>query len=156
MIGSLIVIGLGLTALSIIFIIGKIKNRSIRKEYSDWQVGDHVMLYTGGDTLYKVLGWEPSGFYIEKEGSANKIDWDKLDFNKSAIWRRNHQACEATMGTAPGFSPGLSSPINSQKIDGKSIDLLTEVECQVYLKQALESENYELAEKIKKQMEKYR
>ena len=61
------------------------------------------------------------------------------------------------MGKDPGFAPGLGAQKNiSGSIDGKSIDLLSETECQVYLKKAIETENYELAEKIKKQMEKYR
>ena len=60
-------------------------------------------------------------------------------------------------GAKPGFTPALNNTVDSSStIDGKHIDLLSEVECQIYLKKALESENYELAEAIKKQMEKYR
>ena len=40
------------------------------------------------------------------------------------------------MGKKPAFSSGSVS--NSDKIDGKPIVLLTEVECQAYLKQAID------------------
>jgi hypothetical protein len=151
-----IICGIALVISAVVIIRSKIIKSSRAKEYSDWQVGDQISLYRT-DTLFTLLGWEQTGFYIEKEGCTHKIDWEKFDFNKSAIWRRNHQACEKAMGKDPGFAPGLGSQKNiSGQVDGKSIDLLSEIECQVYLKQALDSENYELAEKIKKQMEKYR
>jgi hypothetical protein len=51
---------------------------------------------------------------------------------------------------------GVEPPNSGDKIDGKPIILLTETECQVYLKQAIDGENYDIAEKIRKQMEKYR
>jgi hypothetical protein len=127
------------------------------REYSDWQVGDKVSLIKTEDTLFTLVGWEKNSIYIEKDGTTHKIDWIKLHYNKSAIWRRNYQACEKAMGKEPGFSPGLGQRKNiSGQVDGKAIELLSEIECQVYLKQAIETENYELAEKIRKQMEKYR
>ena len=115
-----IICGICLTLTASIIIRFKVKRSARIREYSDWQVGDRVCTWNS-DTLYTLLGWELDGFYIEKDDSTHKIDWDKFHFNKSAIWRR-----------------------------------ISEVECQVYLKQALDSENYELAETIKKQMQKYR
>jgi len=44
---------------------------------------------------------------------------------------------------------------NSGKTNGKDISSMNETECQAYLKQALEEEDYELAEKIRKQLEKF-
>lgn len=152
-----IICGICLTLTASIIIRFKVKRSARIREYSDWQVGDRVCTWNS-DTLYTLLGWELDGFYIEKDDSTHKIDWDKFHFNKSAIWRRNYQACEKAMGKDPGFSCDLSASnrVTGESIDGKHIDLLSEVECQVYLKQALDSENYELAEKIKKQMQKYR
>jgi hypothetical protein len=63
------------------------------------------------------------------------------------------------MGTNPRFSDKIDEPGEtsvSGKIDGKAIELLTEIECQIYLKKSLDEENYELADKIRKQMQKYR
>jgi hypothetical protein len=127
------------------------------KEYSDWQVGDNVSITKTDNNLFTLLGWEKNSIYIEKDGVTHKIKWIDFHYNKSAIWRRNHQACEKAMGKEPGFAPGLGQRKNiSGQVDGKAIELLSEIECQVYLKQAIETENYELAEKIRKQMEKYR
>ena len=45
---------------------------------------------------------------------------------------------------------------DSGKTNGKDISSMNETECQAYLNQALEEEDYELAEKIRKQLEKFR
>jgi hypothetical protein len=151
-----VICGAALMITAIVIIRSRVIKSSREKEYSDWQVGDLISLYRN-DKLYTVLGWEQSGLYIEKDSSTHKIEWDQFHFNKSAIWRRNHQACEKAMGKDPGFAPGLGEKKNiSGQVDGKPIELLTEIECQVHLKMAIETENYELAEKIRKQMEKYR
>lgn len=42
------------------------------------------------------------------------------------------------------------------KTNGKDISSMNETECQAYLNRALEDEDYELAEKIRKQLEKYK
>ncbi len=131
----------------------QVKNR--KKETSDWQVGDKICI-SGKDDLYRVLGWYDEALYVEIEGIVHKLEWDRFKFNKSAIWRRNYKNCENYMnGVKPGFAPGLKTP-SKMEIDGKPVELLTEIECQIHLKKALDSENYELAEAIRKQMEKYR
>lgn len=45
---------------------------------------------------------------------------------------------------------------DSGKTNGKNISSMNETECQVYLNKAIEDENYELADKIRKQLEKFR
>jgi hypothetical protein len=68
------------------------------------------------------------------------------------------------MGIEPQFDRDAVSSMASSNgringsriIDGKSIELLTEIECQIYLKECLKDEDYETAELIKKQLEKYR
>jgi hypothetical protein len=42
------------------------------------------------------------------------------------------------------------------KTNGKDITSMNETECQVYLNQALDGEDYELAEKIRKQLDKFK
>jgi hypothetical protein len=63
------------------------------------------------------------------------------------------------MGQDPTFSPNVIEDDevkdSSEMIDGHEISTLNETMCQIYLKQALESENYELAEKIKKRLENF-
>lgn len=134
---------------TLVFVIYQI-TKSRRKDYADWKVGDVIHLI-GVDQHFKVLGWSDDGFFIEKEGAVNKMDWSKLQYNKSAIWRRNWEGCKAAMGTEPGFAPGLGEPIG-KKIEGKPIDLLSETECEVYLKIALDKEDYATAELIKQRL----
>lgn len=45
---------------------------------------------------------------------------------------------------------------DGNKVNGKSIDDMNETECQAYLSKAIEDEDYELADKIRKRLEKYR
>lgn len=127
-----------------------------KKEVKDWQVGDSVYM-TKEDKLYKLLGWTLKNVYIDVDGVTHKLDMDTVGHNKSAIWRRNYNECKTLMKTEPGFKPGLQPNKNKSTVcDGKVIELMSEIECQVYLKQALESEDFETASKIREQMKKYR
>ena len=131
----------------------QVKNR--KKETSDWQVGDMIAIHREND-LYAVLGWSDEAFYVQDKNDVKKLEWNRFNFNKSAVWRRNYKNCGDYMnGVKPGFN-AVIKPSSEIEIDGKAVELLTEIECQIYLKKALDSENYELAESIKKQMEKYR
>jgi hypothetical protein len=123
--------------------------KSRRRDYADWKVGD-VIHVIGVDQHFKLLGWSDDGFFIEKEGAVNKMDWSKLQYNKSVIWRRNWEGCKAAMGTEPGFAPGLGKSSNVGV--SKPIDLLSETECEVYLKIALDKEDYTTAELIKQRL----
>ena len=128
----------------------------IKKEIVDWQVGDIVNVYFNGEQqLKKLLGWTLDSVFIENEGATHKLDISKVMFNKSAVWRRNYNECKSVMKTEPGFTPVLTK-LNGDVYEGKHINTMSEIECQVYLKMALENEEFEIAEKIKKQMEKYR
>jgi DNA-directed RNA polymerase subunit L len=41
-------------------------------------------------------------------------------------------------------------------VNGKPIELLSEIECEVQLKLAIENEDYTLADKLRKRLEKFR
>ena len=62
------------------------------------------------------------------------------------------------MGKDPGFKPIVvmdtvpSSTSNGDMVDGKPIETLSETMCEVYLKQAIENEDYELADKLRKRI----
>jgi hypothetical protein len=60
------------------------------------------------------------------------------------------------MGVEPGFKSELGESKSGGKIDGKPIELLNEIECEVYLKAAIDDQDYETAELIRKRMEKFR
>lgn len=140
-----------------------------RKEFKDWKVGDLLILKNSstehyeitklGKSMAKVLGWTEDHLYLEIDNSTRQCSWDCFRNNKSAIWRRNYDNCKLSMGVDPGFNSGVkdfSSSLSGKKVEGKAIELLSEVECEVYLKKAIENEDYDTAELIRKRMEKFR
>ena len=54
------------------------------------------------------------------------------------------------------FSGGVGESSIGRIYNGKPIDVMSEIECEVYLKKALEEEDYDTAELIRKRMEKFR
>ena len=154
-----------------------IKTRNRKSECKDWKSGDMIILdQYNGDTAYKALkdsgkmyaklcGWSMDSIYVDvHDGSVYKIEWSEVKLNKSALWRKNYDEAKKVMGTNPDFSPEIvqqgksksSTSSTGGKIDGKEIDLLSEVECQVYLKLAIDEEDYQSAELIRKRMEHFR
>lgn len=155
-----------------IVIIGKIVSANRKKEFKDWQKGDLLILkpsskYSSiltknGKDLAVLEGWTEDNLYIDcHAGYISKVSWDELSVNKSALWRRNYDEAKKVMGVDPGFSRVVSvssvgKTSGGKTYDGKVIELLNEIECQVYLKKALEDEDFEVAELIKKRLEKFR
>jgi hypothetical protein len=137
----------------------KYLDKSWKKETSDWLVGDEVYLKSNDDA-YELRGWSMYHIFVSKnsEISTTKHERDKIRFNKSVIWRRNYDDCKNMMNVEPKFKRGLTtdSNVSSGTVDNKPIELLSEIECQVYLKQALETEDYDLAAQIREQLKKYR
>lgn len=156
----------GLTVL--FYFVHRMTLKSRKSEFKDWKVGDLLILKSSstehyeiqklGRSMARVLGWTEYHLYIEIGDSTRKCSWDCFSDNKSAIWRRNFENCKSAMGVDPGFKPGVSdsSSLSGKQVEGKLIELLTEVECEVYLKKAIENEDYDLAELIRKRMEKFR
>ena len=145
---------------------------TIRKQRSKgWKPGDVLILdqvYTSLE-LYRetkkgngkpvLAGWNRHNVFINVGDLTYTEMWSAIKANKSDIWRKHYESCKSYMGVKPNFSPVVNSNItegSSDMIDGQPISTLNETMCQIYLKQALESENYELAELLKKQLEKFR
>jgi hypothetical protein len=84
-----------------------------------------------------------------------QVNWSVMNFNKSAIWRKNYENAKKVMGCDPAFPNGVGTT-DKGKVDGKPIELLSEIECEVQLKLAIENEDYTLADKIRKRLEKFR
>lgn len=142
--------------------------KSRQREYKDWEIDDLIIVnphymghitFSNGKQLAKVKGWNEYDIYLNfGDNQVHKFDWDIFKSNKSALWRRNYKECEKAMGKKPGFSGGCSDSgiKGGRKINGKPIELLNETECQVYLTEAIVDEDYELAELIRKRLEKFR
>ena len=164
-----IILGVIVGVLMIIGVGGSIKDNLRKKRCKDWKVGDKLILTRVGDYSsivtknhkeYAILkGWSLTDLYIDcGGGSTYKVDWDVLRDNKSDLWRQNYEEAKKVMGVNPGFTGdiGDESETTGKKVDGKPVDLMSEIECEVYLKKAIENEDYDTAELIKKRMEKFR
>jgi hypothetical protein len=140
-----------------------------KKKNVDWKLGDYISFY-GGDSCpielsnrdglyFRLLGWDESHVYVKNaEDDVIKVDRGLVRTNKSQIWRKNFEDCKKYMGTTPLFTGEL---YNKKEIDGtfvygKDIELLTETECNVYLKKAIEEENYEIAKIIREKLDSFK
>jgi hypothetical protein len=164
-----IILGVILLVLIIIGASVSIKNNNRKKKCKNWKVGDKLILSRYGDysSILKqhrkefaiLKGWSLTDLYIDcGDGSVYKVDWEVLRDNKSDLWRQNYEEAKKVMGINPGFSGciGDESETIGKKVDGKPVDLMNEIECEVYLKKAIENEDFDTAELIKKRMEKFR
>ena len=163
-----IILGVILLIIATIGVVGSIQEKNRKKRCKSWKVGDKLILTKVGDYVsilkqnrkeFAILkGWSLTDLYIDcGDGSTYKVDWDVLNTNKSDLWRQNYEEAKKVMGVNPGFSGGIgdSNPVG-RIYDGKPIDIMSEIECEVYLKKALTEEDYDTAELIKKRMEKFR
>ena len=142
-----IILGVVLLIVVMIGIGGSIKEKNRRVRCKNWK--DYAIL----------KGWDLENLYIDcGDNMVYKVDWSVMNFNKSATWRQNYEEAKKVMGCDPEFSGGVEETNNSHSriYEGKPIDTLTEIECEVYLKKALNEEDYDTAELIKQRMEKFR
>jgi hypothetical protein len=165
---ALIIIGIVLGLLGIVMFSRYITLTSRKSEFKDWMVGDMLILSRSsveyrdlkesGQTLAKVVGWNENDLYIKIGKVTYKSSWDCFESNKSALWRRNYNECKSAMGVDPGFSSDVADTktISSKTFNGVSIELMNEIQCYAYLKQALDTEDYEAADLIRKRMENFR
>lgn len=160
-----------------IYIIYKIRNYYyFKNKFKYWEIGDEIYLFVNKVKIFnpevnlpnnkhsfELYGWNKNKVFLNINGRITYIEMKCVDFNNTAIWRKYFDDCYDIMGKSPNFKRNNffkninnDEPKKDDILDGKSIDSLTETECQVYLKIVIKQENYELAEKIKKQMEKFR
>jgi hypothetical protein len=163
-----ILFGVVLVIVVLIGVYYVIQNKNRKDKCKNWKVGDKLSLIRGD--YYNVLeknnkefatleGWDLDNLYISCGNNITyQVNWSVMAFNKSATWRQNYDKAKKVMGCKPGFTGGVgeSSKSTGKKVDGKPVDLMNEIECEVYLKKALENEDFDTAELIKKRMEKFR
>ena len=162
----LIIVSVLFGAVLVGFLYHTVQLNSRKSEFKDWIVGDKLILKTSSveyteiqklnQTLGNVVGWNVDNIYLKIGDTTHKCEWSCFDSNKSALWRRNYDECKKYMGVDPGFNAELGESNSKAKIHGKTIELLSEVECEVYLKIAINEEDYDTAELIKRRMEKFR
>lgn len=161
----------------LIYLLSKIVDINRKRQIKYWQVGDKLLLYkknsasdrleNNGRQYAKLLGWTLDYLYIDcGDDITSQVSWNIMQGNKSAMWRKNYADAKKIMGVEPGFPDDTMNhpdyadentliPIG-KKFQGKDINLMTETECQVYLKIALDNEDYSTAELIRQRLEKFR
>jgi hypothetical protein len=144
--------------------------RKSKKNISkDWKIGDLVKVSDNVTTihdtkiLHKLLGWNQDHIFVEEDYVAHKCDWSQIEFNKSAEWRKNYDDCEKFMGSKPYIPRTIKNledvikeidvPITGPIYYDKEINKLSEIECEILLNKAIEEENFEIAELIKRRLE---
>ena len=161
--------GVILLIIALIGVGGSIQDKNRKAKCKNQKVGDKLALCRG-NRYYDILdrkkkefailkGWDLENLYIDcGDNMIYQVDWQVMNFNKSAIWRENYENAEKFMGCKPGFSGGVgeSSTSTNRIYCGKPIDAMNEIECEVYLKKALEEEDYETADLIRQRQEKFR
>lgn len=97
------------------------------------------ILYNGVTKKYKLecRGYKPESHTL---------------YNELFKWMR---MLNEGLGYHKGGEIFLYKQSDSGKTNGKDISSMNETECQAYLNKAIEEEDYELAEKIRKQLEKF-
>lgn len=148
--------------------------KRIRKQISkNWKVGDVIIVDHSNISLglsneiknknvdtVELSGWNSDNvFYIVGERVFAE-SWSSMKHNKSDVWRHYYKKCNDYMGTKPNFSDVVSQDqtnnTTSDTIDGEPIETMSETMCQIHLKRAIEDENFELAEKLRKRLENFR
>jgi len=139
---------------------------TIRKITDGWEVGDNMVLER--DAILRMRLMEPcapqlAGFYEDfvfiKCGNLTiNMGWDDIMYNKSYMWRKFYRESHKFMGVEPGFEETLKESedrnnSNTESTTKLDVRFLNETECKVYLDIALENEDYELADKLRKRLE---
>ena len=163
-----IILGSILLIFAVIGVGDSIQEKSRRKRCKSWKIGDKLALNKGkhNDILnnkrkeFAILkGWDLDNLYIDcGDDMVYQVDWSVMNFNKSDIWRRNYENAKKVMGCNPAFVGHVedNSSSTNRIYQGKPIDSMNEIECEVYLKKALEEEDYETADMIRQRQEKFR
>lgn len=169
---ALYFLGFVLSGILIVGFFSYLIESSRKRKSEDWQIGDviyldYAYLSTGMSKELKkhnmdyatLAGWNLKNIFYSVGNSIFCESWSSIDENKSQKWRDYYSSCQTIMGKNPNFTPEVSessSKTNSGIIEGEPIETMTETMCQIYLKKAIEAENYELADKLRKRMENFR
>lgn len=162
----------GIGIISLIVFLRYVVIQKMRKSLSkNWKVGDKILICRNDETSslinglnknnrdYAILyGFDSEKVYLTDGGITYELSWSSIHSNKSSRWRENYDSCQKYMKQNPLFSPDVKEENSSSgvSIDGNPIESMTETLCNVYLKKALDEENYEIAEAIRNRLKSFR
>jgi hypothetical protein len=162
-----IILGVILLILAMIGVGVSIQEKGRRQRCKSWKIGDKLVLNRGdyhrelekNKVDYAILkGWSLDSLYINcGDDFVHKVSWGCLNYNKDDNWRQNYEEAKKVMGCDPAFPNGVGTSSTSKgNIDGKPIETMSEIECEVQLKLAIENEDYTLADNLRKRLERFR
>ena len=149
-----------------------LRKRNRKSMSKGWKVGDVIVLNLletstnlrkemskNNITTVTLCGWNEDDVFYNVGSKIFCESWKSIDTNKSQVWRDNVSKCTEFMGDKPGFNPHVEPEklnTSSGDVEGEPIETMNETMCQIYLKKAIEEENYELADKLRKRLENFR
>jgi hypothetical protein len=162
-----IIFGTILLILAMIGVGGNIQEKIRKSRCKSWKIGDKLVLNRGdyhrelekNKVDFAILkGWSLDSLYINcGDDFVHKVSWGCLNYNKDDNWRQNYEEAKKVMGCDPAFPNGVGTSSTSKgNIDGKPIETMSEIECEVQLKLAIENEDYTLADNLRKRLERFR
>ena len=164
----LILVGVPFAVVLFVIAVSFIKQKKKKKTILSWKIGDWIRFkhdvdlpqeYIKPNKHFQIYGWDEDNVYIKGEnGVVNQVSRKMVESNKSQVWRENYEKCKQYMGMNPGFDVDIMviKDMKTSFVYGKDIELLTETECKVYLKKAIENEDYEIAQMIRERLEFFR
>lgn len=130
--------------------ISHLKIRGRKNKCKGWKLGDYIsvegyqyknLLNQNGKKFATLKGWSLDSIYLSfGDGYVTKVEWSVMDENVSENWRKNYDSAKELMGVNPEFNKNYSNvSVKSEDnkpgvFDGKPIDTMSEIECEVYLK----------------------
>lgn len=153
---------------AIIYLIDLIYYLKTKWISKNWKVGDkvkvnHLSSVNNHMQLHNLVGWNKNHFFVEENSFIHQCEWRHLEFNKSAEWRKSYIECEKFMSQeSPKFPEHIYGDMVGDNelektlgpmVNNKLISKLSKTECEILLKQALEEENYEIAELLRIRIE---
>lgn len=144
---------------------------SRRKTMKNWKVGDKLKMdvfsQIGKSMQHNdikhatLLAWSsPSEILIKVKGRVHKTKYGEIDENLSCDLRRMEERIRKTMNQ-PDFDIDklIQNTDNSSEnsfCDGIPIETMSETQCEVYLKKALKSQEFEIAAEIRERLKRFR
>lgn len=150
---SSIIVGI----ISFIMIINYLITLYRKSTFKQWEVGDTIETLNGNS--YKLIGWSTTKIYVDANGKVGELSWGNYRRNISNDWRDKWDECKKDMNKEPAFI--RDTPFKDNKSDGTtyygiSIEMMSEIECDTYLKLAIEEQQYDIAAKIRDRRKSFR
>lgn len=141
-----------------------------KEELSLWEEGDMLTIFEGstvgsmmrakGIDRATLIAWSDQEVIVKVDSELYKTTYGSVITNKGLERRRMEARLRKQMGKPESWK--LSEAFEKTKstgndfCDGKVIELMNEIECQVYLNKAIKADEFEVAAQIRERMKQFR